>query len=243
MNFITRNWNSDSWTQKDYTQKDGDINITSGDAFDKAAVEYNCSVHGPSNELYPAKSDRKAVLTNLAYTALYFPMKGVTAAGNAIEGNLNLLKGGYQLVRNLSNKEFKKGEAFNPFFVNVKQFFKDGIVAFTGYSAYTGVLDFYYGSYTPEYWGYNLAQVAAIGILGFAALRAIHNPQGFQRTIHNRYISWLDAKPMTDAEVHNASLLQKAVAVLDGRYSLARLLNMHYMGRADQGKFEELKKS
>lgn len=240
MHYITGNWSSKDWTPHVFTQKDGQTNITSGTDFKTKAVEFKCSVHGPSHEVYPQKSDRFAVLTNVAYTALYFPMKGVTAAGNAVVGSGNLLIGTYQSVRNFSDKEFNKKEAFTPVLANVKQLLKDGAVALTAYIAFSGEKNLYLVNLGFEFWGYNVQQVAAIAFLGAATLYAVQNPQGYQRTIH-KYVGRIDATPMTDGEVHNANLFKKGVAILDGRYSLARLLGMQYVGKSTQDKFQEVK--
>ena len=106
MNHITENWSSKDWMPQVFNQKDGKTNITSGSDYVAKAVKFKCSVHGPSREVYPQKTDGLAVLTNVAFTVLYFPMKWVTAVGNAVVGSGNLLYGTYESVSNFSDKQF-----------------------------------------------------------------------------------------------------------------------------------------
>lgn len=229
LNFIKNNWNGEGWESKVYHQQDNGVNLCVGEGLSCKAVEFSCSHHTKSLELYPHKTTGRAVVSDLVFTLWYFPHKMLTSMGNGLVGVGNLGYGTFKIVKNFSQNEFKKMDALAPAKYNFKRMLVDGLFGFTWCGLCRGIP---FGNEIPYY-------ALTLAITG-VALYAMSNPHGFQKVVHDK-LSSIHVTPLTDGQIHRFSRLEKAVAILDGRYSLERLLDIHFMGKSDQPKFEEVK--
>lgn len=248
MQMLTGNWTSSGFEQRTYTQVgDSGYNITDGSTFTAKAVEYSCSVHTSSQEVYPFKDNKWAVASNIAHAALFFPHCAMTAVGNTIGVAKGLIVGSYRSYQNRADKDFTVSNAYAPVVASGKQALKSGGVALLGAVACNGALGLFGYSISTELFGYNIGQIAAIGFVGVAALHGVYNPHGHQRLINRTVENWVSPKPISDQQAHDMKLHQRAISILDGSYSLTRLLRLNYMGKADMAVnkkrvFEEVKK-
>lgn len=230
ISFVRGDWKENNgWGTIAYSQRvpGKQTYLTTGDGFKRETAEFSCIEHKASKELYPQKSNVSALFRNVAYSGLFFPHKALTAVGNVLS----------VAVDGAGRKFGNAGRDA------LSALFDGAIVGAVFMPALYG--KFGWGSYAISaiYSGYNVPRVMAISSVAMLALFGIWRPLQVQRVV-DRVERWTGRRDrIKDPELYEASLLQKVLTIVNGRYPLSRLLGVHFLGKSTEPRFVEVREA
>jgi|GEM_PF-3337276 len=220
------------WTGSNQAWKSAEVNqrkderqyFTEGKDLQEKTRVFCVDQHTATGSFFPQARALTSLVQSTLYVGLTPAHKALTAAGN---GALMLVDVA-SAIKSKVKKEAAFRDAMEPAVTRFKQLGKDAVVL-----GIPTALGYYNTTYL---------QYAAMGVAGLVGAYSLFNPRGLKQQV-SRLEGRALPLALNDAEASTLSRKDRAVAVLDGSYSLARILRMHCMGTTtemvgDQKRFE-----
>lgn len=219
---IFANWyDTKTFTATSIQQRRGEDNtfITEGADFSTKTKEFKVDRHNPTGSFFPQASHLWSLGQDCAYISCFPAYKILTSFGNA---GFMLWEGGLACKKAFHEKTAKFSDAAKPAFERLKAFGKDAaILAIPLLLRHRQIPILSFNALN------SLIYLATASAMVYAA----HNPKGMKAQIA-KLEDTLYGKPLDDYQVSKLDHKHMGFSILDGSYSLSRLLNMHRIGKS-----------
>ncbi len=222
------NWDSKriarQWDETDVYIKDhNDKVITDGTDFQAQSKVYRTQIHTITGDVFFSQGPALGFLTSLSFLTAAIPFRLITCGGNVIHAGCHGLSAVNTIWNKFGDTHFSTGQVLAKPGKHLWHAFKDLCVLYVANSVYKS---------SPTPFGLHLIHYLALTTF-FAC--AAYNPLETRVWANNKIARW-DIRPVSEATLVTMNLKQKVWAILDGSYSLLRLLGIERIGNKDLDK-------